>query len=74
MTIKITKITTGKTPQIGAIVDNVLVTWGRRGGVASWRCREHGEGLCDHSEALEDMLPDPFIARLEYIEDRTNNA
>lgn len=73
MTVKFTKIQTGRTPEIGAYVDNVLVTWRRRQGVSMWRCGEHGEGLCDHSEAVEAILPDPLIDRLEHHENRNSN-
>lgn len=80
MTIEIMQVTSqaARDPKVVAVADGIKVAWkvrtadrdGRRPRYVGWTCPEHGNGECVHTEAVEALLHDSILDRLQAMERR----
>lgn len=73
--IKFTQFFTGKQgdmPQVAVRFNDPLVniSWRVRSRYTGWMCSEHGEDNCEHSDIIEEMLPNNLVKYFSFLEDR----
>lgn len=75
---KFRQIFTGKRGDLPAVrvefVDGAMIIWKVRRDFTGWTCSVDDDGGCDHTDTIEEILPQNLVKFFGYLEDQSDRG